>query len=229
MDRKDKDIELWRKWKQTKSPVDLEALLAQLNPIIQKEINRWSGALARPIVELEARRIASQAFDGYNENAGAALSTYLTNSLAKLSRITYSQQGLAYVPEYKRLDINKVNQASNHLESELGRPPNNQELSEHLGWSRAALVKVQKLNRSEHTEFQENVPSYGSDSHDGLVDLIYHDLNPSQKVLFEHITGYGGKPELNNQQLMDKLKLTQGQLSYERRKLKDVIEGYQKH
>ena len=62
---------------------------------------------------------------------------------------------------------------------------------------------------------------------DNLVDFYYHGLAPMDKSLFEDVTGYGGKPILNNAQIMKKHNLTQGQLSYQKRKLIDSIKGIQ--
>ena len=64
---------------------------------------------------------------------------------------------------------------------------------------------------------------YGSDSNDMMVEYIYHDLSPEEKIIFEHSTGYSGKPILSNPELRDKLDMTQGQLSYRKRKLREKI------
>ena len=222
---KSKDIELWRKWKSTRSNDDLSALFKQMNPIIQKEVNRWSGVLSRFVIEAEARKLAIQAFDSYSETAGAALSTHLTNYLQKLSRLVYTHQNLARIPEYQTLKINAYRKAAGEAETELGRPASQQEVAERLGWSLAAVRELSKLVRSEQLEFHESMPSFGplTESEDGRIDLVYHDLNPVQKLIFEHQTGYGGADRYNNQQLMEKLKLTQGQLSYEKRRLIDRV------
>lgn len=222
---KELDIEAWRTWKKTKAPSDLSVLLRRLNPIIQKEVNRWSGVLARPVVEVEARRLAVQAFTNYNENAGAALSTHLTNYLQKLSRLIYTHQNLARIPEYQTLKIRLYHKASDELETQHGRSPTMEEVADHLGWSGAAVNQLHKLSRPEQMEFHESMPSFGTTSEDGKVDLIYHDLNPIQKKIFEHQTGYGGAAKLSNQELMKKLTLTQGQLSYEKRRMVDHIKA----
>ncbi len=43
-------------------------------------------------------------------------------------------------------------------------------------------------------------------------------------TIFEHTTGYGGAPLLRNPQLMTKMKMTQGQLSYQKRLLVNQIQ-----
>jgi len=220
---KQHDLDLWKQWQKTKSSVDLSALLRQMDPIIQKEINRWSGVLARSVVEVEARRLAVQAFENYRDDAGAALSTHLTNYLQKLSRMIYTHQNLARIPEYQTLKINIFNKAKVELEQNQGRAPTTDEVAGHLGWSKAAVTQLQKLSRPEQLEFHDSMPVFGGASTDGSIDLVYHDLNPVQKTIFEHQTGYGGKQKLTNQELMSKLNITQGQLSYEKRRLIDKI------
>lgn len=221
--RKDLDLELWKTWKRTRSKPDLDKLLKQMTPIIQKETNRWSGGLARSVIEVEAYRLSVQAFENYNENMGAALATHLTNYLQKLSRLIYTQQNVARIPEYQVLQVNAVNRAKNDLADRYGRDATIAELAEHMSWSQAAVSKMLKAQKTEHLEFHDKVPSTGLPSEDGMIDLVYHDLNPQQKLLFEYTTGYGGKEALDNKSIMEKLNMSQGQLSYEKRRLVNQI------
>jgi DNA-directed RNA polymerase specialized sigma subunit len=223
---KEKDMELYKTWKRTRSTADLSPLFKQLDPIIQKEVNRWSGVLARPVVEIEARRLAMQAFNNYNEHAGAALATHLTNYLQKLSRLIYTHQNVARIPEYQTLKLNTYRRAYTDLETEHGRPATQQEVAARLGWSQSAVKGMNKLVKSEQLEFHDKMPSFTVESEDGTIDLVYHDLNTTQKIIFEHQTGYGNKKRMSNQQLMRKLKLTQGQLSYEKRRMVERIQSF---
>jgi len=61
-----------------------------------------------------------------------------------------------------------------------------------------------------------------------LVDFYYHGLSPDDKLLFEDITGYGGKKALDNTALRRKYRMTQGQLSYKKRKFTEQISQIQK-
>lgn len=218
---KDKDLELWRQWKRTRSPMDLSALLRQMDGVIQKETNRWSGVLARDVLLTEAERIAKDAFETYDPKAGAALATHLTNYLQKLSRIVYTHQNVGRIPEYQTLKIKQFERAQSELESQLGRAPTAAELATHLVWSVAAVEKMRKELRRESVESRDvkGLPAFGRSEADVMVDLVYHDLNPLQKSIFEHTTGYGGAPILAGKDLTAKLKITQGQLSYEKTKI----------
>jgi DNA-directed RNA polymerase sigma subunit (sigma70/sigma32) len=208
------DLELWRQWKKTKSGVDLQRLLDQMNPILMREVNKWAPSMSKSFLEMEAKRLAVEAFDSYNPNAGTALSTYVASRLPKLSRVVYSTQNTARLSETKNLLFHTYHTATNELRDRHGRDPTNEELADHLGWAPKKLEKFQRESqRKEFVESEEHPEAEDVDDH--LVDFIYHDLTPLQKQIFEHRTGYQGKPILTGAQIMKKLNITQGQLSYQ--------------
>lgn len=227
---KDKDIELWEAYTQAPSPMTLEPLMKQLDPLIQAEVNRWAGALARPVLEAKAKALALEAIKNYNPHAGAALGTHVVNRLKKLSRSVYTHQDAVRIPEYKKLKIHSYMRGQSELMDVHGREPTNEELADHLGWSPKALSDVQRTMRPELIQSEdvggglfERQSVWGSDSNDGMIDMVYYDLDPTDKLIFEHSTGYSGKPVLSNTELMQRTGLTQGQLSYRKRKIIDKI------
>jgi hypothetical protein len=54
---KSKDIELWTKWKRTHAPADLQLLLNQMMPIINREVNKWAPSMSRSLLEAEGKRL----------------------------------------------------------------------------------------------------------------------------------------------------------------------------
>jgi len=228
MSYKEQDYALWQTWKKAPTDNNAAALLNQVNPLVQKEVNRWSGGegtLARPALELEGKRLAMEAIHSYSPTGGAALATHVTNRLRKLSRINYTHQTLARLPEYKTRKFHTHNIAKSALEDKLGREPTVDELSQELSWPKPFLQNFQKSMRKEHVESGVPAPIFDIDNGEsGTIDFVYNDLSPMQKKIFEHTTGYGGAPALKNPQLMRKLKMTQGQLSYQKRLLVDKIQ-----
>lgn len=231
--RKDRDRELYDRWKRSGSPQDLQALLNQLKPVIMREVNRWAGGLARPTLETKAKVLAVKAIQSYNPAAGTALSTHVTNQLQKLSRTVYTHTQAARLPEHKAVAMTSFNVAHEMLNSELGRSPTVVELSDHLGWSKSRTAEFQKaFERKElltSGEFKPSAFAVNDYQQDPMVDFVVYDMSPDNQRLFEHITGYGGAKMLSNDELMHKFKLTQGQLSYRKRKLitlvKDAVGG----
>jgi hypothetical protein len=225
----DRDTELWREWKKSPTDANMQNLLRQLNPLIQRSVNQWAGTLARPLLELEAKTLAAEAIKSFDPKRGAKLGTHVTNRLQKLSRINYTYQNVARAPEYQALQFHTYNLAESALKDSLGRDPTFDELSDELGWSSSQLRNFQRGMRKEFVESGEVPPFFDTPSgEDGLIDFVYNDLSPLQKQIFEHTTGYGGAKTMNNPQLMRKLKLSQGQLSYRKKQLVDKIENVMK-
>jgi len=222
-----RDLELWREWKKTKSPVTLELLLKELTPLINREVGKWGATVPRVALESKARILTIDALEKYDPHRGAAIGTHVTNRLRKLSRFVYPYQNVARLPENKQLLFNTFQVAQNKLYDEHGREPTVEEISDELGWNKKRVQDFQmSFNRRELVE-SEGAFIDDDSSTSGLVDFYYHGLSPEDKSLFEDITGYGGKRSLSNSQLMTKYKLTQGQLSYRKRKFIDHIKRIQ--
>jgi DNA-directed RNA polymerase specialized sigma subunit len=223
-DRTSKDIDLWRSWKRSGSQETLSLLLKQFEPMIQAEVNKWAAMLARPVLETEAKLLAVDAFNTFSETGGAALATHVGNSLKKLSRLTYTHQSLARLPENKRLQYHTYDVGHTTLEDRLGRPPTADELADHLGWSTKAVINFKR--EAGHKEYMESGPDISGfeiQEHNNMIDLVHHDLAPVQQQIMEHLTGYRGSPILDNQQIMTKMKMTQGQYSYQKRLIEQAF------
>lgn len=225
--RQQEDLELWGEWKKTKSPVTLELLLNHLAPLINREVGKWGATVPRVALESKARVLTIRALEEYDPHRGAAIGTHVTNRLRKLSRFVYPYQNVARLPENKQLLFNTFQVAQNKLYDEHGRDPTVEEISDELSWTKKKVMDFQgAFGRRELVEsegaFIEDDPSTT-----GMVDFYYHGLAPADKSLFEDITGYGGKRSLPNSQLMSKYRLTQGQLSYRKRKFIDQIKRIQ--
>lgn len=228
MNRADEDLRLWRQWSRSRSPGDLQRLLDQLQPLITSQVNRWSGSLSRPLLETRAKVLATEAIQSYNPRRGAALATHVTNQLQKLSRLVYTHTQAARLPEHKAVGMASFRVAQEALRSEFGRDPSTPELADHLGWSQNRTEAFnQAFNRRELLTSGEFNPSAFpiADQEDPVIGFVYHDMAPKTQRLFEHVTGYGGSPVLSNPELMKKFRLTQGQLSYQKRKMTELFQN----
>ena len=228
--RQQSDHAAWETWKKSPTDANASALLAQVSPLIHREANKWSGTLARPLLEAEGKRLAMEAFHSYDPKKGAALGTHVVNSLQRMSRLSYANQNVARLPENKMLLYHSYNLAHSELADEHGRAPTVDELADHLGWP---IHKVEEyrtsVGRKELLEsgglFETgDAGLYEADKQEHVVDFIHHGLTPQQKLIFEHLTGYAGADVLSNQEIQKKLGLTQGQYSYMKSKLIEHVE-----
>lgn len=228
MTRQSEDIRLWQQWKRTRNPQDMQQLLNQLQPIINQQVSRWGGTLSRPMLDLQAKALATKAISNYDPQRGAALATHVTNQLQKLSRTVYTHSRGARLPEHKAIGVTSFQVAEEALRSQFGRDPTTAELSDHLGWSqpRTEAFRQASQRRELLTSGEFNPSAFPiADQEDPIVGFVYHDMAPKTQQLFEHITGYGGAKVMGNQDLMKKFKMTQGQLSYQKRKLTQLFKS----
>lgn len=225
--RQTTDLELWQEWKRTKSPVTLEKLLNQLQPLIQSEVNKWGQAVPPAALAAKARLLAVDALENYNPNMGATIGTHVTSRLRKLSRSVYPYMNVARIPENQQLYYHTYNVAKTTLNDQLGRDPTTDEMADHLGWSPKRVTTFQRaFDRRELVESEGATYDLAED--EGIVDFYHFGLSPLDKPLFEDIVGYRGKPSLSNAQLIKKYNITQGQLSYKKRKFIDDLHRIQK-
>lgn len=223
--RSDTDLALFHAWKKNPSDANASALLNQVAPLIHKEASKWSGTLAKPLMETEGKRLAMHAFSTYDPKYGTTLSTHLVNNLQKMSRLAYSNASIARLPENQMLVYSTFNNAHSSLEDALGRAPTTDELADHLAWPMKKVEEYRKLiGRKELLEsgglFESSAAGlYAEDKSDHMVDFIYHELTPPHKIIFEHLTGYAGAPILSNQEIQKKLGMTQGVYSYNKANL----------
>lgn len=228
--RKEKDIELWRAYKKNPGPMTLRPLMKQLDPVIQNEVNKWMGAIARPVLESKAKALALKGIKSYDPNAGAALATHVTNQLLKLSRTVYTHQDAVRIPEYKKLQINSYFNAQKELKTVHGREPTSIEVADHMGLSPGYVSQLEQSISPELIESEdmgaglfETKSVWAPNSDMGMLEMVYYDLDPTDKLILEHSTGYSGRPILSNPELMKKTGLTQGQLSYRKKKLVEKL------
>ena len=226
--RQQEDLDMWREWKSTNDPQALDNLVTRLNPLIQREVQKWGTAVPRPALESKARILTAQALNTYDPNRGAAVGTHVASRIRKLSRHVYPYQNVARLPENKQLNYNTFQIAQSRLVDNHGREPTTAELSDELGWTQRKIVDFQKSFG--RRELRESEGAYYDDDPSGqtLVDFYYHGLSPADQRLFEDITGYNGKMTMSNSQLMSKYRLTQGQLSYRKRKFVDDVKRIQR-
>jgi DNA-directed RNA polymerase sigma subunit (sigma70/sigma32) len=228
MSTSDKDHELWHTWNASKSPQDLQHLVNHLNPLIQSEVNKRAGTLARPLLTTQAQVLTVKAINGFNPDMGVKLSTHVTNQLQKLSRVNYAHQNAARIPEHSMLQFHSVNIAKEDFRNEHGREPTTDELADTLKWSPKKVEQFNKqFARSELLESLESPAGmFVAAEHDPRIEYAYHSMSPRQQHIFEMITGYRGVPKKSNTQIMKELNITQGVLSYEKNKMRELLKAY---
>lgn len=196
--------------------------------LIESEALKYAKFVPYHTVLAEAYRLAKAAQDSFDESAGVKFSTYLVNSLKKLSRISTKYGGMLRIPENKQFKIQKLNQKEEELRNDFGRDPSLAELSEATGMS---LQEINGLKQSRKREVNVSnlayTPVFVDNTNDDWVHLVYHDLPDRDKLILEHKTGFGGKQIMSNEELAKMLNVSTSTISNRVKMITDKIaEGW---
>lgn len=183
-------------WRKNPNPDTLGSVIHAHLPDIRKNLMIYKGSLAPELLESEGKKLAIQAIKSYNPQAGASLKTHIVNHLQRLHRITQSRARAFRMPEELQQQVSNYQDVYSELSEELGREPTVSEISHKMKWP---IAKVQRLRKQFVSELPEGAQSYeaGLQSNMPLDDrlvYVYHDLAPRDQLIFEHLTGFGGRP-----------------------------------
>ncbi len=231
--RKSKDLTLWNDWdKGGRRPQQLKPLMSALAPVIYSRTNIWRGQVPDAALNREAQTLALKALHTYNPGKGAALNTHVTNSLKKISRLVYSNQDIIRLPEDKKLNTQALYKSTQVLEDELGRTPSDMEIADDLGWNIKRVRQIQGLGVNELVgSLDVGGDMFGGDitaqddRTNNTIHFVYADLQPTDQVIFEHSTGFGGKPRKTGEEIARLVNLTPSQVYHRKNAIAAKLKG----
>lgn len=213
-----KEFLLWKTWKDNgKKPEHLRPLLNSLRPFINSHANKWTTTRDVPpaAVRAEFMHHAVQALDTYDPSYGAQINTHVGNYLKKAQRFVTTYQNPARIPETRIYKTGAYKNALKVLEESYGRTPTHQEMADYLKWP---VKQVETL----HSEIRVALPQSRFAHDPGVVvrsreaevlRLLPYELTPDEKLVFEHIYGIGGKPQLTPGQISAQLGISAPKVS----------------
>lgn len=183
--------------------------------LIESEAAKYATNLPLISVQIEAYKLAREAAKKYDPSTGVKFSTYLVNSLKKLSRLSTQYGASVRIPENTQFKINRLNAIERELEANFGRKPTASELSDASGFDLASINNLlqSRKNIVNITNVAYTPVFKGNDSDDSWIRLVYHDLAPKDKLIFEHKTGMFGKEQLDNDDIAKTLKISKSTLN----------------
>lgn len=227
LSRAEKDMALYEAWKNNPSKTNMNALLKQLDPLITTEVTKQMGSIAVPTLRAQAKNFAIKAIKTYKPGVGAKLSTHVVNYLKQLRRVNYQYQNLIRMPENRQIQVQTYKDARQVLSDKYRRDPTIQELADHLMWP---LKEVARMEKELHIEVPESQavfePAFAkfNDELDRKLDYVYFSLDPRDKIIFEHLTGYGNKPKLSVTEIANKLKVTPSLISQRKQSINKLLQ-----
>ena len=213
--KKKVEFQLWHDWKNSGfKPVHLDPLLRSINPLIENSARKYKGKVEIPnaAIDFEHKRLAVEALKKFDPSKGAALGTWVSNYLKKAQRFVQTHQNFTRITEPIAAKIGKFNSAKAELTERLGFEPDAQTLSEETGFS---LKEIKRLTRDQRkglistgiTGTEVNPYASLSSREQEVIQLIYHQLTPHERVVHEYTFGLYGQPVLKPGQIAKKLKM----------------------
>lgn len=225
--------ELWREWRKDNDPKKLGQLLDSFQPMIKSTVRKWSGSsVPDSVLKDNAEILAVKAFKTYDESSAASLGTHVFNNMKGISRIVTSNQNVARIPEHQVQKIGTFKTVKSHLEGELDREPTAIEMSERLGWSLKDVNYMESALRKDLLSSGDVIADYAMPGvHDDerrrdLVDFIYYELDPREKLVFEYLTGKYGKPRKTAAEIASTMGVSDATVSRIRARIEEKIRKY---
>jgi len=221
----EQELELYKSWKKGNQDA-LVALMNSLKPIAYKAVTKWSGgSVPREVLEAQATKFIYQGLKTFDPKKGVKLSTHITNQLLPLSRIVYSYANVMRIPENRIGRLKLFEQKLDELTDKLGRRPTVEELAEELGWS---MKMVEQTSRDLYKDIylqdeMLHAPMTETSLMHGAIDFFYHSLPVKEKLIFEDLTGYGGRPRLSDSLILKAHNITQSELDQFKEKIKNEL------
>lgn len=221
--RGEKDIEMWKRWKESQSPQHLEPLINAFAPTLNKVMQQHRAPDVSPSgMKAEGHKIMIKAFETYDPSRGAALATHVTGRLIQLYRYNQLNQNLAKIPEQKTRQLGAILRAQSSLRSDLERDPTPEELAEHTGLSQKRINNVLSRVRKgiPNSSFESDVVHKSMERPFEVMALMPYSLTPDQNQVFNHMYGLNGAPKIDKTNHLAKtLGKTPSQIS----KIKKII------
>jgi len=222
-----KDVQLWQQWKSNKNDANLEALVKQVNPIIQSQVNKLStNNIPRSALEAHAMSLAINSFDNYDPDK-TQLNTYLTWQLKPLNRYVYKHQNIGKIPESRIVHIGAINRAKTELNELYGRMPTPEELADQTGIALSDVKLLSQENRQDlasgfnKMDFQRTHTTY-----DDTLWLLWGELEGRDREILEYLYGMNGKETLGPGEIASKLGISPSRISQLKTRIADKLLKY---
>lgn len=229
---KPKSTNEWVDWNTDPSSDNLSKLMTRLNPTISSALMSYGDGDSG--LNTRARILTVDAIKSYDPDKGASLDTHVHNYLQRLRRYRADRSYIVHIPENIRFDAMKIRGYIDvHKEKNNGREPSYAQIGDDLGMSKKRVLKA--INP--YSEVPENMfigekgditATLARDPQQVWVDYVYHDLDETNKKIFEWTTGYGGTSRLKKKDIAAKLRITPAAVSSRISTIMRQLDAYEK-
>lgn len=211
-------------WMKSNNPLEIQAMLDQLAPDIDKAVYAYSGLNAGPAIKSRAKVLAAKAIKNYSPIAGSSLRSWTYTQLQPISR--YARDiSPSPIPERAYQQISALKKQEADFYENKGRAASDSELANLTSMSMKQINKIRGLDKKTFSESftafeganpttsQEMTATQNTNFNQDVLDTMYSSMSPQEQVIVEHKLGYNGKKILTNNEIAKKLNVSPGRIS----------------
>jgi DNA-directed RNA polymerase specialized sigma subunit len=203
-DRKAKELDMLHTWRANgQQPEHLQPLIQAYNPVVNQKIKQWKApSVPESAFRAELHGHLIKAFETYDPNRGAQLSTHVENRLRKAMRYNANYQNVARIPEGQIRKIAPIRLAQQELKDSLGRDPTHDEIADHLGMAPKQVARVMGSLRADipdsafESQPDDTMKQMGRDRE--VLSLLPTTLSHEERTVFHHIFGTEGHQKIDS-------------------------------
>lgn len=220
----------YKHWHEHPGPDNLKSLLDASQPTLSKALMSFAGGDQSYMGV--AKKLAIDAFKGYDPSKQTKLRTHLLIRLQPLQREYMKRTTPLAIPERVQLDRRRIGQEETIFKDEYGRDPSDIELADATGLSTKRIAHVRRFASKVMAESQMVTPegdpyqpaTQRVDPANTWVEYVHHDLDPISQQILEWKTGLYDKPVLSTNEIAKRLKITPSAVSQRSAKIADKLE-----
>jgi len=215
-------------WQTSQDPVDYEPIMKALAPTVSSALTSFGGGNQK--FKVRAHVLAQEAVRSFDPSKGAALPTHVYNNLQTLQREADKRLYAIHVPERTLLDAGRVRRFSAEWMDAHDTEPSIQAIAEGLSINpnrvQAALFGRRETKESKAMSDHGDLAATSARSPEDLwADVVYFDLDETNKKVFEWVTGYRGAPMIPKTEIARKLKITPAAVSSRLNTIKSKLDA----
>lgn len=219
--------ESYDSWSRDPSEQNTELFLKDIRPVIDSALKSYAGG--DQAHRTRATIMALQAAKKYDPSKGTQLNTHLMSDLRRLSRTARQRRAVIHVPENVYFNSRRLREAAAEFAELHSREPTDEELADKTGLSVRQIRKIQEYkggvpSAAFVSEKGDHMQDKARDYYDVWVDHVYHDLDPVDKKIFDHVAGYRGKPIKPKSVIAKELKISPAAVSYRIKNITSKLE-----
>ncbi len=225
--RRDRETELWKRWKYQGDQQALADLFESLRPLIKRIAMSYAGNLPQVSIEAKVKKWTLKALETWTPGV-SQMNTWIQQYTQKVLRDVAKYQNLGRLPEASAFKVpSYLNMRANMTES-LGREPTYGELADELKTTIAEIQRLESGTRKDlmHVEGTLLRPQDAKLREQEIIAHVMYELSPPEQAVMEMTFGIHGKREMTSAQIAAQLGIPVGRVNSYKHRIAGVVKKF---